>query len=211
MARPFVFRINAAELFTHIQGMNNDEKAVFITQLSVDFITLKASSDYSKGIIDETLQFIEKKRINGSKGGRPKTETKAKVKLNKSEGEAKAKPEAEAETETEVEEELKEEKSLEAGTASVKPKRPRTPKLSDEEWMTLIKANPAYVGIDIDRLIGKCQAWCLTKGKTITRARILNWLNREETPLTGIATTRPKSYREQVNQSAVDAFVNGDY
>lgn len=99
MSRPFVFRINAAELFSQIQGMNNDEKAVFITQLSIDFITLKASSYYSKNIIEETLQFIEKKRINGSKGGRPITKTKAKVKLNKSKAKAKANPEEETEAE----------------------------------------------------------------------------------------------------------------
>lgn len=98
MSRPFTFRINAAELFTHIQGMNNDEKSAFITQLSIDFITLKPSSEYAKNIIDEAMQFIEKKRQNGLKGGRPKSKTKAKVKLNLSKTKAKAKPETESVT-----------------------------------------------------------------------------------------------------------------
>lgn len=89
-------------------------------------------------------------------------------------------------TETEAKEELK------TLAVPVKPSRPRTPKLSDEDWLKQIKENPAYEGIDIDRLIGKCQAWCLTKQKQVTRARILNWLNREEKPMTGIAPTATK-------------------
>jgi len=108
----------------------------------------------------------------------------------------------------------KEESKSEAGIVQGKPSRPRTkkkPKMTDDEWLVSIKENPAYEGIDIDRLIGKCKAWCQNRGYVMTRSRILNWLNREEKPLNGITTSRPKSFREQVNEAAGDAFLSGEY
>lgn len=69
-------------------------------------------------------------------------------------------------------------------SATAKPSRPtRKPALSDDEWMQEMKNNSAYAGIDIDRLKGRLEAWCLTKGLKPTRARLLNWLNREEKPM----------------------------
>jgi hypothetical protein len=73
---------------------------------------------------------------------------------------------------------------LKDGAVTDKPKRPpQANKLSDDEWMSQIKANPAYEGINIETLKGKMDAWCMTKGKKPTRARLLNWLNREEKPM----------------------------
>lgn len=69
--------------------------------------------------------------------------------------------------------------------AGQKPKRSPTKKLTDEEWILMLKANPAYKDLDVDMVRGKLEAWCVTKGKKPTRARLLNWLNREERPLTG--------------------------
>ena len=60
---------------------------------------------------------------------------------------------------------------------------PKKPVLSDEEWLNSLKSNKAYEGIDIERLQGKMIAWCELKGKKPTRARLLNWLNREEKPI----------------------------
>ena len=100
MARPFIFRIHAAELFTQIQDLNTQQKADFITQLSVDLLTLKGNSLYSKQVIDETLKLIEVKRENGKKGGRPQKLNKPKAKLNK--------PKAKLKEEVEVKEEKKE-------------------------------------------------------------------------------------------------------
>jgi len=108
MARPFIFRIHAAELFAQIQPLNDDEKAAFVTQFSIDLLTLNGTSDYSKTIIADTMKLIESKRENGKKGGRPKTETKAKVKLNKSKPKANTKQEEEEEEEEEVKKEKKE-------------------------------------------------------------------------------------------------------
>lgn len=65
-------------------------------------------------------------------------------------------------------------------------------KLTDEEWIKSLKSNIAYSGIDIDTLYGKMIAWCEVKGKKPTRARLLNWLNREEKPMQGKLNNKPK-------------------
>jgi hypothetical protein len=66
---------------------------------------------------------------------------------------------------------------------SGKPKKRSGPLLVDEEWISQLKANPAYSGIDIDRELGKMRAWLTTPrgaGKTMTRQRVINWMNRAE-------------------------------
>lgn len=115
MARPFVFRFHAAELFAQIQSMNIDEKAAFITQLSIDLLTLKPNSEYSKQLIDETLNLIEIKSKNGKKGGRPKSQAKAKVKLNESKEEAKPKQEEELKEKTTLYKEIIEDLNQKGG------------------------------------------------------------------------------------------------
>jgi uncharacterized protein YdaU (DUF1376 family) len=76
-----------------------------------------------------------------------------------------------------------------SSSISTTEKKKNTPpprkKLTDEEWLESLKSNPAYVGLDIQVIKGKCEAWCANKGKIFTRARFLNWLNREERPMTG--------------------------
>ena len=57
---------------------------------------------------------------------------------------------------------------------------------TDEAFMSELKANPAYQGIDIDREIRKMQAWLLTpkgRGRKLSRQFIVNWLNKAERPL----------------------------
>jgi len=66
-----------------------------------------------------------------------------------------------------------------------KSSRRKKSEMTDEEWLAMVKANPAYSGLDVDRVQAKLLAWCATKGKEPTRSRLLNWLNREEKPLTG--------------------------
>jgi hypothetical protein len=58
-------------------------------------------------------------------------------------------------------------------------------KPTDGEWLQMLKSNPAYKDLDIDIIHGKLVAWCANKGLHPTRARLLNWLNREERPLSG--------------------------
>lgn len=66
-----------------------------------------------------------------------------------------------------------------------KRKTPSPKKLTDEEWLESLKSNPAYANLDIIKIKGKCEAWCQNKRKAFTRARFLNWLNREDVPIGG--------------------------
>jgi hypothetical protein len=54
---------------------------------------------------------------------------------------------------------------------------------SDTQFLESLKANPAYKGIDIDRELGKCQAWCIANGKSPNKRRFVNWLNRADKPI----------------------------
>jgi hypothetical protein len=76
-----------------------------------------------------------------------------------------------------------EEKKKERLREGLRPPAPSAGKISDEEWLEGLKGNPAYQGMDIDRILGKCQAWCTANGKQFTRQRFVNWLNREERPI----------------------------
>lgn len=62
-------------------------------------------------------------------------------------------------------------------------KKSKKPAQSDEEWLKALKENPAYKGMDIDRIKGKFEAWCMTNNQDPTRRRFVNWLNREDKPL----------------------------
>lgn len=101
--RPFVFRINAAELFAEISVLSKKEKSNFIEQFSHDLLTLKPVLSYSEKVISETLDYIEKKKLAGMKGGRPKkaevnhslSTTKAQLKQTESKPKANQKPEEE--------------------------------------------------------------------------------------------------------------------
>lgn len=70
----------------------------------------------------------------------------------------------------------------------------KTPKLpaaklpaDDAEWIQSLKSNPAFQGIDVPVQVAKCQLWCSTNGKSFSRRRVVNWLNRVEKPLNGAA------------------------
>ncbi len=76
-----------------------------------------------------------------------------------------------------------------------KKKAPTRKKLTDDEWLESLKSNIAYANLDILKIKGKCEAWCSNKGKVFTRARFLNWLNREETPIGGNGNGKSSGYR----------------
>lgn len=74
--------------------------------------------------------------------------------------------------------------------------------LSDADFLAALKANPAYVGIDIDRELGKLDAWLMTpkgRGKTKSRQRIVNWLNGADR-----AVAAPAIDRHHVNDAWKD-------
>lgn len=110
------------------------------------------------------------------------------VKRTKKRGEEKRREEIRKE---EKEEDKKEEKHC---GPKVKPSSTSAAKMPDSEWLDNLKQNPAYKRIDVETLYNKMLAWCELKGKKPTKARLLNWLNREEVPLNG----QKKSAWEQI-------------
>jgi uncharacterized protein YdaU (DUF1376 family) len=61
--------------------------------------------------------------------------------------------------------------------------------LTDAEWMASLSADPTYQGIDIQKAEGKCRNWCKVNRKFFTRKRFINWLNREDQPLSSSPST----------------------
>ncbi len=56
--------------------------------------------------------------------------------------------------------------------------------LTDDEWLDQVRINPAYSELNIDRELGKMDAWLSTRPqKKKTRRFIINWLNRAEKPV----------------------------
>jgi hypothetical protein len=58
---------------------------------------------------------------------------------------------------------------------------------SDSDWRKELAENPAYVGIDVEREFAKMGAWCQLNRKQPSRRRFLNWLNRADRPMAGVA------------------------
>lgn len=75
--------------------------------------------------------------------------------------------------------------------------------LSDEEWLEEIKKKYGKLGIGVETVKVKMEAWCLTNGKEPTRRRLINWLNREDRPLEK-KNTLPKSCGDYFNEENVE-------
>jgi hypothetical protein len=84
------------------------------------------------------------------------------------------------------EDKIREDKNKE----SIKKEKSKLP-LTDEQWFFEIKKNPAYKPLNIDNEKAKCEAWCMTNGKIMSRRRLINWLNRAEKPMEGGNGRRP--------------------
>jgi uncharacterized protein YdaU (DUF1376 family) len=90
---------------------------------------------------------------------------------------------------------LKKEEKIAGSTAS-SPARGTSRRivLADDAFIAALKQNPAYRGIDIDREIGRINAWLLTpkgRGKRLTRQRLVQWLNNIDQPMNGRCVTPP--------------------
>lgn len=59
-----------------------------------------------------------------------------------------------------------------------KPAQARSRPEIDDAWLCELEANPAYVGVDVRRELGKAQAWASVNGAIISRRRFINWLNK---------------------------------
>ena len=53
------------------------------------------------------------------------------------------------------------------------------PDLDDQTWIVWLQQQPEYKPLQVAELYRKMLEWCLKKGTTPTRLRLLNWLNRE--------------------------------
>lgn len=72
--------------------------------------------------------------------------------------------------------------SVELKNGELTVKKPLKP--SKEDFLTSIKANPAYRHINIENELAKMDAWLLThKGRQKTPRFVVNWLNKIEKPL----------------------------
>jgi len=55
----------------------------------------------------------------------------------------------------------------------------------NKDFISIIKNNKAYTGINIDREIGKMEVWLsLHPGRKLTKKFVVNWLNKIDTPIT---------------------------
>lgn len=72
------------------------------------------------------------------------------------------------------------------GVAHVaKPRSPSAPKSCDDEYLDDLQSREAYQLLDVRLVYSKMVAWCENKKKVPTRGRLINWLNREDQPLSG--------------------------
>ena len=90
----------------------------------------------------------------------------------------------------------------------------RRPQLADEAFVTELKSNPGYEGIDVDREIGKAKAWLLTPkgaGRRLTRSFLVNWLNKcdptlsfNTPPASKAPDTEPPAFRSWFSETYPD-------
>jgi hypothetical protein len=74
--------------------------------------------------------------------------------------------------------------------ATASPDKPATASrrnVCSDKLLTELQAKPAYQALDVRHVYAKMAVWCEAKGKQPTRMRLLNWLNREDRPITGPA------------------------
>lgn len=55
--------------------------------------------------------------------------------------------------------------------------------IPDDEWMTQLKTNPDYTGIDITAEFQRAHQWCQKNSRQNTRRFFQNWLSKCERPL----------------------------
>jgi hypothetical protein len=71
--KPFFFRIEASDFFAETLKIKSDkELGKFIRQFAIDLVTGDSSTPYANKVILEAMDYIDKKRVAGSKGGKQK-------------------------------------------------------------------------------------------------------------------------------------------
>lgn len=93
-------------------------------------------------------------------------------------------------TETEAE---TEQSRAEPEASRAKPRSVRAPILPDDEWLDSMQKNPAYSMLDVRHCYQRMLTWCQVNGRQPSRRRFINWLNREDKPMTA-APKNPAAY-----------------
>ena len=65
-----------------------------------------------------------------------------------------------------------------------KPRSVRAPVLPDDEFLDGLQKNPAYSMLNVRHCYQRMMVWCQTNNKQPSRRRFINWLNREDKPMT---------------------------
>lgn len=104
--KPFFYRIDAARFLAVTTTFQSEkELGKFIKQFAVDLVTGNANSSYATEVITEAVEYINKKRLAGSKGGKQKASSaKASLKQRSS----KPLASSSSSSSTEIKEEKKE-------------------------------------------------------------------------------------------------------
>jgi hypothetical protein len=74
------------------------------------------------------------------------------------------------------------------GDRPAKKSRPKSPK-TDEEFLAELQAD--YPKLDVAHVNRKMISWCKVNNKQPTRRRLVNWLNREDVPITPAQRNNP--------------------
>ena len=61
--------------------------------------------------------------------------------------------------------------------------------ITEAEWIESLKSEPTYQGIDIDACRARAETWCIRNARKFTRKFFINWLSREDVPL---SPSKPK-------------------
>ena len=73
----------------------------------------------------------------------------------------------------------------------MRPKPPRKPKRAADD-LERLRATYAPIGVDVDRELVKCRAWCAAQGVgEPTLQRFTNWLNRADRKIGGADNASP--------------------
>lgn len=81
---------------------------------------------------------------------------------------------------------------------------------SDDTWLKDLEASQTYQGIDVRNELGKCRKWCAEHGVgSVSRRRLVNWLNRAERPIRTANGVPPGALPAKVEASlpAIQRFV----
>ena len=74
---------------------------------------------------------------------------------------------------------------------AMRPKPPRKPKRAADD-LERLRATYAPIGVDVDRELIKCRAWCAAQGVgEPTLQRFVNWLNRADRKIAGADNASP--------------------